>query len=238
MPHTDTAPQNPRHEGHFINRTGWLRAAVLGANDGLLSPGSLMSGVAAASVSSGQLVLTGVAGIVAGAMSMAAGEYVSVSSQADTQRADEQREKQELIDHPKQELAELTGIYRERGLDDGLARQVAEALMRKDALGAHMRDELGVTEASEANPIQAGLASACSFVAGGVAPLAVGILLPGAHVLVAIIAVTVVMLAVLGALGAKAGGAPIARSVVRVVVFGTLAMAVTALVGRFFHASV
>lgn len=210
---------------------------MLGANDGLLSTGSLMSGVAAASVSSGQLVLTGVAGIVAGAMSMAAGEYVSVSSQADTQRADEQRERQELQGHPRQELAELTAIYRQRGLDHDLARQVAEVLMRKDALGAHMRDELGVTEASEARPVQAGLASACSFLAGGLAPLVVGVLFPGPHVLGAIVGITIAMLAVLGTLGAKAGGAPVARSVVRVVIFGALAMAVTALVGRFFHAA-
>ena len=238
MPQSDTVPPQPRPEGHFINRTSWLRAAVLGANDGLLSTGSLMSGVAAASVAPTQLVLTGVAGIVAGAMSMAAGEYVSVSSQADTERADEEREKRELKEHPKQELAELAGIYRERGLDADLAKQVAQRLMDKDALGTHMRDELGVTETSEARPVQAGLASAVSFLSGGLAPLAVSILLPGPHVLPAIILVTIAMLAVLGTLGAKAGGAPVARSVLRVVIFGTLAMAITALVGHFFHAAV
>ncbi|MDE1915235.1 MAG: VIT family protein [Sphingomonadales bacterium] len=238
LPQTDPTPSPLRPEGHFITRTSWLRAAVLGANDGLLSTGSLMSGVAAASVSPSQLVLTGVAGLVAGAMSMAAGEYVSVSSQADTERADEEREKRELQEHPKQELAELAGIYRQRGLASDLAREVAQALMAKDALGTHMRDELGVTETSEARPVQAGLASALSFISGGLAPLAVSLVMPGRFVLPGIILVTVVMLAVLGALGARGGGAPVVRSVLRVVIFGSLAMAVTALVGHFFHGAV
>jgi VIT1/CCC1 family predicted Fe2+/Mn2+ transporter len=201
------------------------------------STGSLMSGVAAASIAPGQLVLTGVAGIVAGAMSMAAGEYVSVSSQADSEAADRRREARELKAHPRQELAELKAIYRERGLDDELAGRVASELMRNDALEAHMRDELGITEASAANPVQAALASAASFITGGAAPLLVALLLPGPHVLGAIMVVTVAMLALLGAIGAKAGGAPIPRSVLRVVVFGTAAMAITALAGHLFHAA-
>jgi VIT1/CCC1 family predicted Fe2+/Mn2+ transporter len=236
----DALPASPlqRREGHYVNHTGWLRAAVLGANDGLLSTGSLMSAVAAASVASHQLVLTGVAGIVAGAMSMAAGEYVSASSQADTEAADRRREEKELDTHPKQEQAELAGIYRERGLEGDLAGRVARELTRHDALEAHMRDELGVTETSAANPVQAAAASAVSFLTGGVAPLAAAMLFAGSHVLGAIMAVTVVMLALLGALGARAGGAPIMRGMIRVIIFGMLAMAITALVGHFFHAKV
>jgi VIT1/CCC1 family predicted Fe2+/Mn2+ transporter len=233
-----TGPREQKREGHFVNRTGWLRAAVLGANDGLLSTGSLMSGVAAASVASHQLILTGVAGIVAGAMSMAAGEYVSVSSQADTEAADRRREEKELDTHPRQEQAELAGIYRERGLEQDLAVKVAQALTRHNAVEAHMRDELGVTETSAANPVQAAAASAVSFLTGGVAPLGAAMLLAGPHVLRAIMAVTVVMLAVLGALGARAGGAPIMRGMIRVIIFGMLAMAITALVGHVFHANV
>jgi VIT1/CCC1 family predicted Fe2+/Mn2+ transporter len=224
-------------EGHYVNRIGWLRAAVLGANDGLLSTGSLMSGVAAAAVAPGQLVLTGVAGIIAGAMSMAAGEFVSVSSQADTEAADRRREARELKRHPLQEAAELKAIYKQRGLDDALAGQVASALMRNDALEAHMRDELGITEASTANPLQAAAASAGSFVTGGLAPLLVALLLPGPHVLTAIMLVTIAMLALLGAVGAKAGGAPILPGVTRVVIFGTAAMVITALAGHLFHAA-
>jgi len=232
------ATADRKRESHFVNRTGWLRAAVLGANDGLLSTGSLMSGVAAASIAPGQLILTGVAGLVAGAMSMAAGEYVSVSSQADTEEADRRREAQELTTHPRQEEAELAAIYRGRGLDRALADQVARALMHGDALEAHMRDELGVTETSAANPVQAAIASATSFVMGGLAPLAAAMVFAGSHVLVAIMAVTGLMLALLGAVGARAGGAPVLRGMVRVVVFGALAMGVTALVGQLFHARV
>jgi len=224
-------------EGHYVTRTGWLRAAVLGANDGLLSTGSLMAGVAAAVVSPGQLVLTGVAGIVAGALSMAAGEYVSVSSQADSEKADLEREKQALRDHPKQELKELAGIYHDRGLDPPLAETVARKLTEANALDAHARDELGITDAMTAKPLQAALASASSFVFGGVGPLAMALLFPGGHVLIAIGGVTVVMLAVLGALGARTGGAPVLPGMVRVVVLGSLALAVTAGVGHFFHAT-
>lgn len=225
-------------EGHYVNRIGWLRAAVLGANDGLLSTGSLMSGVAAAAIAPGQLVLTGVAGIVAGAMSMAAGEYVSVSSQADTEAADRRREAQELKMRPRQEMAELKAIYKERGLNDALADQVARELMQKDALEAHMRDELGISDATTANPLQAALASAASFITGGLPPLAVAVLAPGAHVLALIMVVTIAMLALLGAVGARAGGAPMVPGVMRVVIFGTAAMVVTALAGHLFHAAV
>ena len=232
-----TSADGGHHEEHYVSRSGWLRAAVLGANDGLLSTGSLMAGVAAASVTPGQLVLTGVAGIVAGALSMAAGEYVSVSSQADSEKADLEREEASLRAYPKQELRELAAIYRDRGLDDALAHQVATQLHDNDALDAHKRDELGLHEGKEANPIQAALASAGSFFAGGLVPLAMALLLPGPHVLYAIGLATVITLAVLGAAGARAGGAPIAKGMVRVVVFGSLAMTVTALVGHFFHAA-
>lgn len=224
-------------EEHYTNRAGWLRAAVLGANDGLLSTASLMAGVAAASVTTGQLVLTGVAGIAAGAMSMAAGEYVSVSSQADSEAADLEREKQALAKHPERELHELTEIYSERGLQPPLAKAVATALTRNDALDAHARDELGITEHNAANPFQAAAASAVSFVSGGIAPLLAGVFCPPHAVLYGLFGVAIVMLALLGGLGARAGGAPIGRGMVRVVVFGTLAMAVTAGVGRAFHAA-
>lgn len=223
------------HEEHYVTRSGWLRAAVLGANDGLLSTGSLMAGVAAASVSSGQLVLTGVAGLVAGALSMAAGEYVSVSSQADSERADLEREAKALHANPHQELHELAAIYQDRGLDAALAHQVATQLHANDALDAHKRDELGLHEAMEANPVQAAVASAASFLGGGIVPLLIAVLLPGPHVLAWIAVATVVTLALLGAAGARAGGARILPATVRVVLLGSLAMAVTSGVGALFH---
>ncbi|WP_428333899.1 VIT1/CCC1 transporter family protein [Novosphingobium sp.] len=229
-------PDHEIGEGHYTNRAGWLRAAVLGANDGLLSTASLMAGVAAASVSPSQLILTGVAGIAAGAMSMAAGEYVSVSSQADSENADLDREKRALERHPRRELDELARIYRERGLDQNLANEVARALTKTDALDAHARDELGITEHNAANPFQAAAASALSFISGGIAPLLAGVYFTAPTVLYALFGVSIAMLAVLGALGARAGGAAILPGVVRVVVFGTLAMAVTAGVGKAFHA--
>lgn len=225
-------------EEHYVNRSGWLRAAVLGANDGLLSTGSLMVGVAAATTSSAQLVLTGVAGVVAGAMSMAVGEYVSVSSQSDIEEADRKRESEALAQRPKRELHELSSIYQGRGLPSDLACDVAKHLTERDALDAHMRDELGVTETSAANPVQASVASAASFVSGGIAPLLVAILVQGAGELPAMVGVTIVMLGLLGALGAWAGGAQIGRGVIRVVLFGSIAMAVSGLVGHFFHAAI
>ena len=196
-------------EHHYVNRAGWLRAAVLGANDGLLSVASLMVGVSGASVDRTQLLLTGVAGIAAGAMSMAAGEYVSVSSQADSEAADLAREQRELERNPDHELRELAAIYIRRGLSKTLALDVATALTAHDGLAAHARDELGVTDHSTARPVQAALASAASFVAGGMAPLLAALLSPAAAAIPVLIAVTIVALAVLGMAGAKAGGAPL-----------------------------
>ncbi|WP_295637775.1 VIT family protein [Novosphingobium sp.] len=235
---SEKAPLGGHHEVHYVTRTGWLRAAVLGANDGLLSTGSLMAGVAAASVAPGQLVLTGVAGIVAGALSMAAGEYVSVSSQADSEKADLVREATALREHPRQELHELAAIYRARGLDADLAQQVAIQLHDTDPLDAHKRDELGLHEGNEAKPVQAALASALTFLAGGVVPLIMALLLPGPNVLYAIGVATVITLAVLGAAGARAGGAKMLPATIRVVVLGSLAMALTAGVGTLFHATI
>ena len=234
----DKPPANAHHEEHYVTRTGWLRAAVLGANDGLLSTGSLMAGVAAASVAPGQLVLTGVAGIVAGALSMAAGEYVSVSSQADSEKADLLREARALNENPRQEMHELAAIYRARGLDADLAQQVAVQLHDNDPLDAHKRDELGLHAGNEANPIQAALASALTFLAGGVVPLIMALLLPGPNVLYAIGVATVITLAILGAAGARAGGAKMLPATIRVVVLGSVVMALTAGVGTLFHATV
>jgi VIT1/CCC1 family predicted Fe2+/Mn2+ transporter len=233
----DQTAKSTHAEEHYVTRAGWLRAAVLGANDGLLSTGSLMVGVAAASADAGHLILTGIAGIAAGAMSMAAGEYVSVSSQADAEKADLKREKTALSNDPQAELDELAAVYRARGLPDALACEVAKALSRKDALAAHARDELGITEHSAARPLQASAASALSFLIGGLPPLLVALAVP-AHALTAIAIVTVLTLAVLGAVGARLGGAPLVPAMARVVVFGALAMAVTAVVGRLFGAAV
>ena len=229
-------PEAP--EAHYVNRAGWLRAAVLGANDGLLSVASLLVGVAGASFQHSQLLLTGVAGIVAGAMSMAAGEYVSVSSQADSEAADLEREKRELEDHPEHEQRELAAIYIKRGLPKELAIEVAEALMAHDKLEAHARDELGITEHSTARPVQAALASAASFVTGGLVPLLAVLLAPATLVLPALVVVTILALAVLGLAGARAGGARLAPAAVRVVIWGTLAMAITFAAGKLFHATI
>ena len=229
----------PAHaEIHFVTRIGWLRAAVLGANDGLLSVASLMVGVSAASVDRSQLLLTGVAGIVAGAMSMAAGEYVSVSSQADSEAADLARERAALAACPDQEQRELAAIYVERGLPEPLAAQVAEALSARDQLEAHARDELGITDNSTAKPVQAAFASAASFIAGGLAPLLAVLLAPEAIALPMLVAVTILMLAILGAAGAKAGGARILPAAIRVVIWGSMAMAITFAAGRIFHAAI
>jgi len=229
----DAAP-----EGHYVNRAGWLRAAVLGANDGLLSVASLMVGVSGASFERSQLLLTGVAGIVAGAMSMAAGEYVSVSSQADSEAADLAREKRELKEHPEHERRELAAIYIRRGLTKELAVKVADALSDHDKLAAHARDELGITEHSTARPVQAALASAASFVTGGLAPLLAVLFAPRSAELPVLVAVTIVALAMLGLAGAKAGGAHMMPAAMRVVIWGALAMAITFAAGRLFHATV
>lgn len=221
-------------EIHLVHRIGWLRAAVLGANDGIVSVASILVGVASSGASHSAIVVAGVAGLVAGAMSMAAGEYVSVSSQTDTERADLAREASELKLHPETELEELTRIYQSRGVSRDTAAEVARQLTAHDALGAHARDELGITEVSSANPIQAALTSAATFTVGAALPLIAAWLVPGAANIVVVTAVTLVVLAILGALGARTGGAPLLRGTLRVLVWGALAMAFTAAVGALF----
>jgi len=224
-----------RHpERHRTGRIGWLRAAVLGANDGIVSTASLVLGVAAAGADSRAIMVTGVAGLVAGALSMAAGEYVSVSSQADTERAELARESRELAAGPEQEQAELAAIYVKRGLDPALASTVASQLMRHDALGAHARDELGITDTLAARPIQAALASVGAFSAGAVLPLLIVMLFPTSALMWAVSGGSLVFLALLGSLSAKAGGAPVMVAVSRVTFWGALAMALTAGVGALF----
>jgi VIT1/CCC1 family predicted Fe2+/Mn2+ transporter len=225
-------------ERHAVSRIGWLRAAVLGANDGIISTASLIVGVAAAHASGSSVLLTGVAGLVAGAMSMAAGEYVSVSSQSDTETADITRETEELRNDPDAELNELTGIYATRGLTPELARQVAEQLMAKDALAAHARDELHITDATTARPVQAALTSAATFAMGAALPLIVVLLAPPTQIAVAVTVASLAFLALLGAVGARAGGAPIGRAVMRVTFWGAVAMAITAGIGQLFGAVV
>lgn len=238
MTAADPQPSTAPPEQHYVNRTGWLRAAVLGANDGLLSVASLLVGVSGAAFQRSELLLTGVAGIVAGAMSMAAGEYVSVSSQADSEVADIEREKRELEAHPHHEHRELTAIYIRRGLPKDLALQVATALSEHDELEAHARDELGITEHSTAKPVQAALASAGSFIIGGLAPLLAVLLAPSAMSLPVLVIVTILVLGALGAAGARAGGAPLAPGAIRVMIWGGVAMAITFGAGRLFHATV
>jgi VIT1/CCC1 family predicted Fe2+/Mn2+ transporter len=224
-----------RHrELHRTRHIGWLRAAVLGANDGLISTSSLVVGVAAAQTARDPIVITAVAGLVAGALSMAAGEYVSVSSQADTEGADLARERGELADAPDLERAELARIYVGRGLTPELAGQVADQLMAHDALGAHARDELGMSEATRARPIQAALASAAAFAAGAALPLLLVLFLPVAVFTPAIVGSSLVLLLALGAVAARLGGAPVVRGAARVAFWGAVAMGCTALVGRLF----
>jgi VIT1/CCC1 family predicted Fe2+/Mn2+ transporter len=228
-----------RHrEHHLVERIGWLRAAVLGANDGIVSTASLAVGVAAAAASKSDILLAAVAALVAGAMSMAAGEYVSVSSQSDTEKADLAREKEELRADPAGEQEELTGIYVQRGLDQELARRVARELMGKDALAAHSRDELGISQISQARPIQAALTSAASFTAGAVMPVVAVILSPSAYVVPAVAVASLVYLAVLGVIGARTGGAAILPATIRVTFWGALAMAVTAGIGMLIGKAV
>ena len=225
-------------ERHRTERIGWLRAAVLGANDGLISTSSLVVGVAAAKPSGETILLAAVAGLVAGALSMAAGEFVSVSSQADTERADLSRERGELATAPEAERAELAGIYIQRGLSRDLAGQVADQLMAHDALGAHARDELGIHEITRARPIQAAMASAASFAVGAAPPVVLAGLLPVAVLTVGIGAVTLGLLLMLGGVAARVGGAPVTRGAVRVAFWGVLAMLCSAAVGRLFGAIV
>lgn len=221
-------------ENHFINRSGWLRAAVLGANDGILSTTSLAIGIAAASDSRNPIVLAAVAGVVAGALSMAAGEYVSVSSQSDIETSDLEREKKELEEMPEAELKELTAIYIARGLTPQLAHEVAVQLTAHNALEAHARDELGINEITQAKPFQAAAASACAFIIGGVLPLMVALFAPLQYMEVLQYAFAILFLAVSGGLAAGAGGSNKIKSIVRICLWGTVAMCTSALVGYLF----
>ena len=225
---------NSHRESHLVSRIGWLRAAVLGANDGIVSTASLIVGVAAASAATSDVIVAGVAGLVAGAMSMAAGEYVSVSSQADTEHADLARERNELASQPAFEREELAQIYIDRGVSDELAHQVADQLMAKDALGAHARDELGISEVTTARPIQAALTSAVTFASGAAMPLAMVLLVPREALVVTVSVASLLFLALLGAVGARAGGAKVIKATLRVTFWGALAMALTAGIGALF----
>jgi VIT1/CCC1 family predicted Fe2+/Mn2+ transporter len=228
-----------RHrEHHRLERAGWLRAAVLGANDGILSTASLILGVAAASHSKSGILISGVSGLVAGALSMASGEYVSVSTQADVEKADLDQERQELTEDKDGELRELAHIYARRGLDHDLARKVAEQLTKKDALAAHARDELGISEAMAARPLQAAMASAVSFSSGALIPLVAGMIVPIAWSAWVVYATSLIFLVGLGALGAYSGGAPMLGGAMRVGFWGALAMAVTAGIGSLFHVQI
>ena len=221
-------------EDHYINRSGWLRAAVLGANDGIISVSSIAVGVAAASVTREPILLAALAGTVAGALSMAAGEYISVSSQSDLEKADLEREAGELKNNPKFETEELADIYRERGLDAPLARQVAEALMAHDALKAHARDELGISELTQSQPLNAAFASGVSFLAGAALPVLVAMFAPIKGMVFLQYGATLVALVALGALAARTGGANVWTGIFRICLWGTLAMAGTAAVGYLF----
>ena len=225
------------HEIHFLHRSGWLRAAVLGANDGIISTASLLMGVAAAGTSSAGLLVTGMAGLAAGALSMAAGEYVSVSSQTDMEQADLAREARELKNNPDSELRELTGIYIQRGLSPQLAKQVAQALSQHDSLAAHARDELGLNEINRAYPLQAAMASALAFASGAILPLLTAWLAPHTQVQAWLIGSTLPFLALLGAIAARTGGANIWHGAGRIVVWGALALVTTALIGSWFGVS-
>lgn len=226
------------HEAHKAHRIGWLRAAVLGANDGIVSTASLIIGVAAASTAHTDILLAGMAGLVAGAMSMAAGEYVSVSSQADTEKADLAQEKESLAHNGELETLELAKIYEDRGVQPGLARQVAEQLMARDALGAHVRDEIGISSNAQARPIQAAVSSASTFTLGAALPLAVALLAPGPYLIPTVATLSLFFLAVLGTIAAKAGGAHLLKGASRVAFWGALAMAATAVVGKLFGVAV
>lgn len=221
-------------EHHFVHRIGWLRAAVLGANDGIVSTASLIVGVAAAAADREAILIAAVAGLVAGAMSMAAGEYVSVSSQSDTERADLETERQALVDAPAVELEELAQIYASRGVEIGLARQVAAQLMARDGLGAHARDELGISEILSARPVQAALTSAATFSVGAILPLLAVAVAPVEHAIVVVSITSLACLALLGGVSARAGGAGVAKAVARVTLWGALAMAATAGIGAAF----
>lgn len=233
----NTEDLNHYLDNHYIHRSNWLRAAVLGANDGILSTASIAIGVAAASITKEPVVLATVAGLVAGALSMAAGEYVSVSSQTDIEHADIEREKIELEEMPELELRRLAQIYEERGLKKETAQRVAEELTAYDVLGAHVRDELGINEISQANPIQAALASGAAFTVGGALPLLVTLFLPVENLEYYLYGFAIIFLIVLGAMSAKTGGSSIWKAILRITFWGTLAMGVTALIGNLFNVS-
>jgi VIT1/CCC1 family predicted Fe2+/Mn2+ transporter len=233
-----TTGDQPHHAVHYVNRVGWLRAAVLGANDGIVSTASLMTGIAASGAGGQSVLLSGIAALVAGAMSMAAGEYVSVSAQADTEHADLAKEKKALVTQPDAEWAELRDIYVERGLTPDLAGEVARQLMAADALGAHARDELGISEIATARPVQAAMASAASFAAGAAPPVLAAAILPGAGGAAGIVGISLLCLVLLGHVGARLGGAKPARSIARTLFWGALAMAATAGAGHLFGAAI
>jgi len=225
-------------EKHYINRSGWLRAGVLGANDGILSTASIIIGVAAASSTREPVILAGVAGLVAGALSMAAGEYVSVSSQTDIEKADLAREQQELIDSPEHELIELAKIYEERGLKSDTALEVATQLTNHNALGAHARDELGITEMTEAKPLQAALSSGVAFIVGGILPVVVAYAAPLKSMEYIQYAFAILFLLILGVVAAKTGGSSITKAIFRITLWGTIAMGITAYIGSIFNVSI
>ncbi|MEE4200938.1 VIT1/CCC1 transporter family protein [Erythrobacter sp.] len=231
---TSAHPDDP----HYVHRGGWLRATTLGGNDGIISVSSLIIGVASAGADQAVVVLSGIAGLTAGAMSMAAGEYISVSSQRDLEKADINRERQALSDAPDEELNELETIYRERGLSDNTAATVARELMAHDALGAHLRDEVGIIEAQRARPLQAAIASGVTFSVAAFLPVLASVVAPSSAIVTSIVATALLSLAILGAAGAKAGAAPVGRAIIRVVGWGALAMAVTALIGSLFDVKV
>jgi VIT1/CCC1 family predicted Fe2+/Mn2+ transporter len=224
-------------ENHFVNRSNWLRAAILGANDGILSTASIIIGVAAAATTRESIVLAGIAGLVAGALSMAAGEYVSVSSQSDIETADLKREQQELDEYPKEELQELAKIYSNRGLTPELSLEVAKQLTQHNALEAHARDELGINEISQAKPLQAAFASGAAFIFGGIMPIIVALYTKIDSMILFQYAFSILFLALLGAIAAKAGGSSIWKAIIRITFWGTLAMLLTALIGYLFGVS-
>ena len=224
-------------ENHFVNRSNWLRAAILGANDGILSTASIIIGVAAAATTRESIVLAGIAGLVAGALSMAAGEYVSVSSQSDIETADLKREQQELDEYPKEELQELAKIYSNRGLTPELSLEVAKQLTQHNALEAHARDELGINEISQAKPLQAALASGAAFIFGGIMPIIVALYTKIDSMILFQYAFSILFLALLGAIAAKTGGSSIWKAIIRITFWGTLAMLLTALIGYLFGVS-
>jgi VIT1/CCC1 family predicted Fe2+/Mn2+ transporter len=234
MPETTATPPKHHAEHHRIHRSGWLRAAVLGANDGIVSTASLIVGVAAANATSGSIILAGTAGLVAGAMSMAAGEYVSVKSQEDTERADLALEREALATNHEEEQQELAAIYRQRGLDEQLAAEVARQLMKHDALAAHARDEIGITDQLSARPLQAAFYSAAAFSLGAAIPVLTAAIGPATSLIWLVPALAIILLGVLGAVAAHTGGAPPIRGAARVCFWGSLAMALTALVGKLF----